>query len=336
MRVMKCQSCGAENGADDIYCVDCGSALAGGPPRSPAATEVLEPGARTSDYSVLATPFVDERTQQGRKIGSLVWVGGAFAAILMIVGLGVGGYFIFGSANETLPDHLGLFARSKEKDRNDEIPRQDFPRVVDARNALLKNEELPAVDAQPTLIFYTEARDTPAADLRLIQLDTIKEDGTMMTLDFQVMPIEQQPDMKRMRVRLPMARGKYAFAMLDTYFNEGRHKFWAFQVKDSPVSGNDSNLKASSISLTPLASRSSNSATAAWPPGSTIRRVAGRVRMRSAPSLDAGVVRGLSAGEQVSVLGYTGYDCYQQRCGPWAQVTTSSGMSGYILSVLLR
>ena len=155
------------------------------------------------------------------------------------------------SSSEVLPDHLGLFAQSAAKDRNDEIYKQDFSKVIDAKNALIKNDNLSAVDAQAEMILYADSKDIDTNNLRLIQLDQIQDDGTWKQLPFQVKRIDGKPSMKRMRFAEPPATGKYAFALLDTYFNEGNHKFWAFQVKNSPKSDNGASLQASSIAVKP-------------------------------------------------------------------------------------
>ncbi|MBK9529218.1 MAG: hypothetical protein IPO41_13105 [Acidobacteria bacterium] len=49
--------------------------------------------------------------------------------------------------------------------------------------------------------------------------------------------------MKRIRIPTQMAIGKYAFTC-HGYFNEGKHKFWAFQVRDSSKKANGDDLKA--------------------------------------------------------------------------------------------
>ncbi len=55
--------------------------------------------------------------------------------------------------------------------------------------------------------------------------------GTLKQINYQVVPIEGKPEMKRLRVPDGLANGKYAFALFDGFLDEGKHKFWAFQVK---------------------------------------------------------------------------------------------------------
>lgn len=359
---MICTNCNTVNGGDDVFCVNCGNAISG---VSPSALPTVpyprigQPTPGDSDQTAVvdvgqhrlyAPQFTPSSPYSGvhqtKKSNPLIWIAGG---LVVVLGLVAGGVFILGSrlggSTEVLPDHLGMFVQSSDKTRNDEIPKQDFAKVIEAKNAFMKNDSLLALEPQPSLILYADGKDVPINDLRLIQLDTIKDDGNMQLLDFQVAPVDGKPEMKRMRVPAPIANGKYAFALLDTYSNEGKHRFWAFQVKNSTRSDNGSALVASSVPVKPTPSpppsaprpQPAPAPVIPPPPGSTAMRVSGNsVRLRSGPSTSSAIVSGMSNGQVVHVFGYTGYDCFNNRCGPWAQVQTTTGRSGYILSVLLR
>jgi len=65
---------------------------------------------------------------------------------------------------------------------------------------LLKDESLPSLEPNPTLILYSDGKDVPVSDLHLIQLDTIKDDGSFKQIDFQASPIENKPEMKKLKI----------------------------------------------------------------------------------------------------------------------------------------
>ncbi|MEJ7743962.1 MAG: hypothetical protein WKF73_16370 [Nocardioidaceae bacterium] len=49
----------------------------------------------------------------------------------------------------------------------------------------MKAEALPVtVEGKPNLILYSDGKDIPLADLKLVQLDTIKDDGQFETDKF--------------------------------------------------------------------------------------------------------------------------------------------------------
>lgn len=377
---MICSNCNTINGADSVFCVNCGNATTGGTissmPTEPfqVINQPTPQGYSLADSTETAVvnfgqpqaptphnPSDEPHTGDNptRKISPMIWIATGLASLIGLSA--VGAFFMIqsgGGSGEVLPDHLGMFAQSAEKDRNDEISKQDFSKVFEAKNTLMKNDALATLDPQPSLILYADGKDIPVNDLRLIKIDSIKEDGSMKQLDFQAALVDGKPAMKRIRVPEALANGKYAFALLDGYFDDGKHKFWPFQVRNSSKGENSDALKASSLPLKPGSSSPRADSTKAPPivapkgpgttgpplvyspppPPSANERVVGtsNVLIRGAPSLN-GPIRGkLANGQRVYVLGYTGYDCFQGRCGPWAQVQTVSGASGYVLSVLLR
>lgn len=339
---MICPNCNTLNEAGNVFCVNCGNTIAAS---DSAETKVVDMG-RSAPFSPPFTPSAGVR--QTKNTNPAVWIAGGVIGVLAIAGVA---FFLLRSpagAAEQLPDHLGLFVQSREKDRNEEIPKQDFAKVIDAKNAFMKNDGLLALDPQPSLILYADGKDVSATDLRLIQIDTIKDDGNMKQLDFQVAPVDGKSDMKRIRVQSAIASGKYAFALLDSYFNDGKHKFWAFQVKSSPVSDNGSALKESSLALKPAtpsqqaAPRMPAQAAAPAvppPPGSTVATVSTRsLKLRNGPTqFQNNQIGSLKAGQQVYILNYSdNVETFEGKTSRYAYIRTTGGKEGWAFAAYLR
>lgn len=351
---MICANCNAANDANNVYCNNCGQPIASDPTFSAQATIPYQqrPPMQVVDqqYQSVVTPFIGQSTARPKKRG-LVAVLIALVAILVLGVIAVAGLFVamnYMGENEVLPDHLGMFVQSDAKDRVDEIRRQDFGNTIEARNSLMKND-LSFVTPRPNLILYADGRDVSVNDMRLVQLDTLKDDGTMKTLDFQVAPVEGKPDMKRVRLPSDIASGRYAFALFDGYFNEGKHKFWPFQVRDSPKANNDEILKATSVSLKPktvasttavkTAPSPANVTTAIPPPdGGTAATVKTRIKLRSGPTQFANNQIGtLSPGQRVYILDYsTAAETFNGVTSRYAYVQTEGGKRGWAFAAFLQ
>lgn len=353
---MICANCNAANDDNNIYCNSCGHPIASNPTfsaqptvayqRQPPTIPVVDP-----QYPSVVTPFIGQPPPPPPKKRGLIGVLIALIAILLVGALAVGGLYIamnYGGESEKLPDHLGMFIQSDAKDRVDEIRRQDFANGGEARNNLIK-ADLSYVGAKPNLILYADGRDVPVNDMRLVQLDTMKDDGSMKTLDFQVAPVDGKPEMKRIRVPVDMASGRYAFALFDGYFNEGKHKFWPFQVRDSSKSSNDDLLKAASVSLKPktapppAATKTTpppaNVATAVPPPdGGTAATVKTRIKLRSGPTQFAkNQIGSLNPGQRVYILDYsTNVETFNGITARYAYVQTEGGKRGWAFAAFLQ
>lgn len=359
---MVCTQCNTVNDAESVFCIGCGRSMTnqGGFHGSGNSTETevvnigqggFTPSGYTPSQSQVEVPRrsgVSPLLLVGLGIAVLFGLVGAVAFILVGPTIGGGG--------ETLPSHLGMFVQSDAKDKVDEIKRQDFTNAIEARTAITKDGSLPYLVAQPSLILYADSKDIPVNDVRLVQLDTLKDDGTMKTLDFQVAPIDGKNDMKRIRIPTQLATGKYAFTFFDGYFNEGKHKFWPFQVKDSAKTDNGDALKAWSVgpkpktpaaaappSQAPPTTSTTGSSTAvpppmpAEPPPTGVRTIAGNgVRARTGPGSTHPFhpTFRFNRNARVTVVNYVGNECPKQGkgCGPWAQL--DSGY--YVHSSLLR
>jgi hypothetical protein len=347
---MNCSNCNTVNNSENVFCITCGSPvspvtgpLSGG--FSSVDTEVINrvpPSAPVADFRLPPTYVADRPRPADNK---LLWIAmGAIAAALIAVGAYI--FVVKNGPNEVLPDHLGLFVQNSDRKELNEIGKQDVSNAIQARNDLQKNDSLPVLDPTPNLILFSDSQAVPINDLRLIQLDTIGDDGSIKQLDFQVAPIEGKPDMKRIRVPAPMANGKYAFALLEGFFNDGKHKFWAFQVRNSTKSDNADALKASTVNLkaasptppkTAVPASVTTAAAAPPAPGNTAVSTTDYLILRAGPSQSYPKVRNLARGESVYILGYsTTTESFKGRSAPFAQVRTGSGQIGWVFSAFLR
>lgn len=299
-----------------------------------------------------APNFSGAQTQAGNSSKkTFIWAALVFFGILAV---GVGGFFLLTQSTlktEVFPDHLGMFLQSPNKDKVEEIKKQDFTNAVEGTDKLLKDDSLTIAESKPNLILYADSKEIPLNDLRLIQLDTIKPNGTMKQIDFQAAPVEGKPDIKRIRIPEGLANGKYAFAVLEGNLDDGKHKFWAFQVKNSEKTNNDSILKSTNISVKTKETNTSSTNTKMAqqpkippPAGSTPARVnIGNVVLRSGPSQYSGAIGKLFAGQRVYVLGYSGeFETFvspktgKSYYSNYAQVQTESGKQGWVYAAFLN
>lgn len=355
---MVCTQCNTVNDAESVFCIGCGRSMTNqagfhgsGNSTETEVVNIGQGGFTPSGYTP-SQPQVEVPRRSG--VSPLLLVGLGIAVLFGLVGAVA---FILvgptiGGGGETLPSHLGMFVQSDAKDKVDEIKRQDFTNAIEARTAITKDGSLPYLVAQPSLILYADSKDIPVNDVRLVQLDTLKDDGTMKTLDFQVAPINGKNDMKRIRIPTQLATGKYAFTFFDGYFNEGKHKFWPFQVKDSSKTDNGDSLKAWSVGPKPKdpPAAASPRGPSSFPPATNVAppmtaTSGGRIAysttssliLRAGPSQLAAKIRNLRSGEAVEILGYSSNtEYFNGRNAPFAQVRTSSGQVGWAFSAYLR
>ncbi len=378
---MNCPNCNTENDNDNIFCVSCGGNLAppiySGVTTQPSPTQLYNvnqfpqpDNAPESVQTAFRTPApnIDQSQNFNHSIpyiaappvkkssGKFILLGAI--ALLLLIGGGIGAFFVFNRqpvSKEILPDHLGLFLMNKEANNLSELPKQDSTNAVQTKDDLLKNESLPTTDDKPNVILYSDGKDIPIGDLKLVQLDTIKDDGSLKQINFQAVPVEGKTEMKRLRIPDGLANGKYAFALFDGFLDEGKHKFWAFQVKNAAKTDNGELAKALTLSMKPKTVSPSNTNTSnantttfvkvaptpkpepIAPAGSRVAYCAStNVIMRGAPSLTARKVNGLRRGQKVYVINYSdNYDSWNGMEGNWAYVQTESGGRGWVFSPLI-
>ncbi|MDQ3089421.1 MAG: SH3 domain-containing protein, partial [Acidobacteriota bacterium] len=260
---------------------------------------------------------------------------------------------------EILPDHFGMFVQNREKSAVSEISRQDYSDALLAKDDLLKTDALPVAENKPNLILYSDGKDIPLSDLKLVQLDTIKDDGSLKQINFQTSPVEGKPEMKRLRIPDGLANGKYAFALFDGFLDEGKHKFWAFQIQNAEKSDNGDLAKAMTISPKPKPSPTpppkpppqnnpkppDDSIIETSTPKPTVAPSSGgyaycrtnNVVLRSAPSTSAAKVDGLYRGQKLYVISQSdNYETWRGVRGNWTLVQTENGNRGWVFSPLIR
>jgi hypothetical protein len=372
---MICSNCNTINESDNVFCVNCGAAVAPqtasgtiSPTESPTVrfsgqnyqpshsieTAVValhqQPSASIPNFN----PVLPDTGFAGQQTNNKKFILLGFAAVLVLLLIGGAVYFAGRQTlnSEMLPDHLGMFVQNREKNKIDEVKKFDFTNALTGRDNLLKDDALPTLDENPNLILYSDGNDVPINDLRLIQLDTIKDDGNLKQLDFQVKPVEGKPEMKRIRIPNGIANGKYAFALMDGFLNDGKHKFWAFQVKNASKSDNGDLLKATTVALQSNTTTTATTSAVKNAPTNPVQSMpkvppppAGReaysttnkLILRSGPTQNSAKIRNLYQGERVYIIEYSSnYESFKNLYSNFAYVQTENGQRGWAYAAYLR
>ncbi len=385
---MHCPYCNTVNDDENSFCVSCGKTIpqdyktlpnALPPTQIYTPTTLNEPDSVQTAYPPKPTfnqnipnfnqpiPY-QETPQKSSKILLIVVLG--FGILIVLGAIGAGGFYFWQQQQqqtqtaEVLPDHLGMFVQNKDKTAVNEIKQKDVTNTLEEKENLLKDDSLPVWEENANVILYSDAKEVPITDLKLVQLDTIEDDGNLKQIDFQAAPIEGKPEMKRLRVPNGIAKGKYAFALFNGFLNEGNHKFWAFQVKDSKKSDNNDIAKSTTISVKDLKdSKKSDDKksddkekitdsdetakkeslpppppkkdTKVPPPsGARVAYSNGSdVLLRGTPSLMGKKIGKLSRGQRIYIIYYSeNYDEWRGTTANWAYIQTESGGRGWVFS----
>lgn len=375
---MLCPTCRTINDNENIFCVNCGLTIVenpgvgiSSPPNDQSPTVAF--GEEGNDYPSVQTQFVQHPNlnrpapnfqQSTPAINTTIpqfntEIGSKRKKTWLFVMLGILGVLILGGigivllikpnvqTGELLPEHLGMFYQNKEKNQITELRKFDSQSILDAKDKLVKDESLPVVDERPEMILYADSNEVPVADVKLIQLESVKNDGTMKYIEFQASPIDGKPAMKRLKFAGSLAIGKYAFTRFDGYFDEGKHKFWAFEIKNSEKKDNGSLAKETVVAVKPKQvgnSQAQKPAAVNLPPApkpEVIVPAGARVgycntsdvRIRSSPSLNAKVINKLVPRQRVFVMQYSdNTDYWKGTQANWAYIQTESGKSGWVFS----
>lgn len=355
---MKCPYCGQQNDNDFIFCVNCGKSIANA---STYETAVIPPAKTEAnyDYPSVQTAFVkpvDKSREpvdptlpsfsiESKKNRLPLYIG-ACLALLLVAGGALAAYFLVNRPTvpaEVLPDHLGMFVRNSQTKALTEIRKADHTNVLNAKEAILNDTSLQVVENKPDLILYAENSETPVGEIKLVPLETITEDGKMKQIDYQVSLIESNPAMKRLRLPESLAVGKYAFVLLSGYFDEGKHKFWPFEVRTAERANNDQIAKDTLFALKPKAVASPTKDTTKTeekpsienaPVGSKVAYCnSTNVVVRSSPSLKAKKVNALRKNQKVFVIRYSdNTDSWNGLQSNWAFVQTENGKQGWVFT----
>ncbi len=374
LEIMNCPKCNTVNDDQNVFCINCGLTISPNPMVNiPPPTQQYQnlPKTNYDTTPSVETAYIPQKNfnpvisplteQTVKKSGSkLIWM--SLILILFLFAGGIAGaiYFIKKQAEnaEVLPDHLGIFVQSGDKKTVTEIGKKDFTNALHAKEDLIKTDSLPLSEKKSNLILYSDGKDIPLNDLKLIQLDTIADDGTLKQINYQVSLVEGKPEMKRLRVPEGLAQGKYAFALFDGFFDEGKHKFWAFQVQNAEKTDNGEMAKAMTISTkpkpsptpTPLTLMSTPTQNNSMPIVASTPKLSvapptngyaycrtNNVVLRSSPSLSGAKVDGLYKGQRLYVIRQSeNYSSWRGVTGNWAYVETDDGLQGWVFSPLLR
>ena len=175
----------------------------------------------------------------------------AVLGVVAVAALGAGGYVFLNrnSVQETLPDGGGVYVQNSERNRVDKIPTQETNNAIQSAKDLSTNESLRTLEQNASVIVSPDGDSIPINDLKLVQLDTIKDDVNMKHIEFDKPKVDGKGDMRRITVPGGLAIGKYALMVIQGDLNEGKHKMWAFQVKNSSKSDNKDNEATLTVTI---------------------------------------------------------------------------------------
>lgn len=310
------------------------------------------------------TPLTSPPQAQKSRLG--LWLGlGALVLILLAGGIIVAMLLInksIADKKEALPLHLGLFFLNSDKTQVSEIKKQEFNNALTGKSILLKDDSMPAIEPKPTFFLYSDNKDIPLRDLKLVLIDSVKNDGTIKEIEFKATPVQDKPDIKKIWIEDNLANGKYAFALFEGFLDDGKHRFWAFQVKDSPKNDNVTLAKNTSLSLkntnfnsqddrknsetVPNTKVSSSPVTETKVPppvgASTAYVRSNNVVLRAGPSQTYAKVGRLYKGQKVFVMQYSdNYETFVTQEGQmlyanYAYIQTESGKRGWVYTAFIR
>ena len=365
---MICPKCSTKNDDDYIFCVNCGESIAvagekteqfpsvstligAGHIRSsaPPTAQFSSPATETRRDHLTIPPTFEHRPAKGSSAG---WkIAGIAICLIVIAGsAAIAAVVYFNrpvSQSEVLPDHLGLFVVDANRRAIRELSKREFANVKDGRDAMLKESITPSVQRVADFVLYADPGETKIDDLKFVRLDSIKDEGSMQQIDFQASLVEGKPAMKRLRFPNALSNGKYAFAIFNGPFDDGKHKFWAFEVNgtgnsDTAIAGHELTIalkekkpdEKQAATNTSTETQKIEKPTVEAPIGARIAYCnASDVVVRGAPSLTARKVNGLRRGQKVYLLSYSdNYDNWNGVRANWAYIQTESGKRGWVFT----
>jgi hypothetical protein len=343
---MICPQCKTANDDEYVFCVNCGATIgrAAAPVDDvPATIAVPRPTVVVERPDQPSQPTVLHIAPQRRSKLPLI-LGLGFVLLLVA---GVGGFIAYRvltnrpTTVSVLPDHLGLFWKKPDGSGVVEVKKQETANLIESRDVIAKDSSLPQINAQPELILYADAADIPISDLKFIRLDSISDDGKVKHLDFQAAIVDEKPAMKRIKFAQPLSDGKYAFALVSGFANEGRHRLWPVEVKAGATNG-AAFTQELALNLKPVASPTpspTKTPDKAEPPvGATVAYVTRKdVWLRKSPAIqDKGKLSLLKPRQKVFVIRYSeNSDTWEEITSNWALVQTESGKQGWVFNAFL-
>lgn len=353
---MNCPQCKTPNEDDYVFCVNCGIPIPSDEYKTarmaspvPTQTEPLPPTVfvKEARYQHPTPPSIEPNfgVYDGPRRSKAPWIAGL--AVIFLAAAGGLAFLILRQTTvepeppEVLPEYLGLFVRQPNGTAPVEVKRLEYASVLEARDAMRADIQPQKLDKRPEFLLYADAAEMPLSDLKLIRLDSITDDGRFRYADFQAAIIDEKPAIKRLMLRDALSNGRYAFAQLSGFFNEGRHRFWPFEVTGNSGSGIAFDLEAS-VALkpadVPVAPAPQEPTPVTLPAGATIAYCRNKdVWLRKTPEQDQkGKILLLKQGQKVYVIKYSeNYSVWNGISSNWAFVQTEAGKQGWVFNVFL-
>lgn len=342
---MICPQCRTQNQNDYVFCVNCGLPIGPNAPSKEPATFIVPQAPVVGDRS--DPPSQPTVLRPAPKSGS--WKPAVLIlTVCLVLVSAAGGYIAYLSFSNraepeksVLPDHLGLFFIPTGGATPQAIKQLETGNLLESRDLVANDSSLLTTPSQPEFVLYADPNEIPVGDLRLIRLDTISDDGKAKYLEFQAAIIDNKPAMKRLRFAQPLSDGRYAFALLSGFANEGRHRLWPFEVKAGSPNGAPFTQELTldlkpTPSPTPAATKEPEKSEP--PVGSTVAFLTRTdVWLRRSPALqDKGKVTLLKPRQKVFVIRYsTNSDTWEGITSNWAFVQTENGRQGWVFNAFL-
>jgi Bacterial SH3 domain len=346
---MICPKCSTQNDDEYIFCVNCGVSIPGGAHKTqeyPSVATVVGRAPTATPDTIIAKSVNFELPASGHSTSRKGLIAAIAAAVFVAVGgIAAGAIFLNRPSPpvELLPSHLGMFAVEAEKNVLTEIRKHELLNISSGRHALMK-EPSPVVTEKPEFVLYADVAEIPINEMKLIRLDSMTEQGAMRHIDFQAAIIDEKLSMKRLRFPGPLPNGKYAFALFDGYFDEGKHKLWPFEVVGSTAGNVFPASTDIGVALKPKETQSREDKKTPevtpeqvldeLPPGTQVAYCnATDVTVRSAPNLRSRKVTELTRGQKVYVLQFSdNYDVWNGIRSNWALIETDKGKRGWVFT----
>ncbi len=334
---MICPKCNTANDSEYVFCVNCGTTLTTTADTSPSVATVFP-------QQVEGPPTFHPQPQQGRGRKLLIFGILGLAAILA-VGAGLGVFFLMTSTSSvstigTMPDHLGLFAA-----KGNTLTELRKVEVADLTDVDKKLGQIST--AGEDFVLYSDGNDIPLGELKLVRVDSIKPGGEITNFEFQAVPAEGNPAVKTLRFPGGLEPGKYAFALFNGYFDDGKHRLWPVEITGTVRAANADNSRTFTLPMKNTAGANSNNnaasptpappvpkPTISAPVGSTVAFCnSSDVILRAAPGLDAKKMSMLKKGQKVFVIRYSdNTDMWNGVESNWAYIQTEAGKRGWVFT----
>ena len=272
--------------------------------------------------------------------------------LLTLVLLGVVGFLVIPPLLKKpaiLPDHFGLF--TKKDDQFTELRSREFTNLLKGRDELKDDNSLPMTESNPNLIVYSDGQTIPVGDLKLVKLDGIKENGSIENWEYQVAPVDENSQMKQIKVPNGLPKGKYALALLKGNLDEGTHKLWTFRVDNGADSATGGKTLTLSLKPTPVPTPTplvikktvtptpeDTSAKDDYDGEDTATCIENNVVVRSSPTIsESNKIGRLDRGQKVTIIKYSANEeTWGGVTAYWLYVKTPKGKNGWVFGAFIQ